>query len=242
VSEETSAHPEKPQPAWKPLTDEQRRIVGVLVEKAKTTPDAYPLTLNSLTTGCNQKSNRNPQMNIAAEDVEVELEELKRCGAVTEIQSAGRTAKFRHNLYQWLGVDKTELAVMAELLLRGEQTIGELRGRAARMEPIADIGALKPILQSLIEKGLVQSLTPEGRGQIVSHALYLPEEQSDLQARAVELASNADEPTAARSASSSGNRAPSGVNQLVADLQQQIEMLTEELEQLRKRVELLETN
>ena len=74
--------------------------------------------------------------------------------------------KFKHMMYEWLGVDKVELAVTAELLLRGEQTLGELRGRAARMEPIADLGALRPIIQSLIEKGLVVALTPEGRGQV----------------------------------------------------------------------------
>ena len=71
-------------------------------------------------------------------------------------------AKFRHYLYEWLGVDKVELAVMAELLLRGEQTIGELRGHASRMEPIPDLNALRPILESLEQKQLVVMLTPAG--------------------------------------------------------------------------------
>jgi uncharacterized protein YceH (UPF0502 family) len=86
-------------------------------------------------------------------------------------------------LYEWLGVDKVELAVMAELLLRGEQTVGELRSRASRMEPIPDLGALRTILQSLKAKRLLLELTPEGRGQIVSHNLYKDRELADVSAR-----------------------------------------------------------
>ncbi len=88
---------------WQPLTAVQRRVVGVLVEKAKTTPDAYPLTLNALTNGCNQKSNRHPHMELASEEVERALDELREMGAVTEVQSGGRVAKYRHYLYEWLG-------------------------------------------------------------------------------------------------------------------------------------------
>jgi uncharacterized protein YceH (UPF0502 family) len=86
-------------------------------------------------------------------------------------------------MYDWLGVDKTELAVMTELLLRGAQTEGELRGRAARMEPIADVSALRPVLESLKAKKLVISLTPEGRGHVVTHNLYEPRELEKLRAQ-----------------------------------------------------------
>jgi hypothetical protein len=170
-------------PKWKPLDRTQRRVAGVLVEKAKTTPENYPLSLNAIATGANQKSNRSPQMNVDPEDVEVALDELREMGAAVEIQGSGRVAKYKHLLYDWLGVDKAELAVMAELLLRGEQTVGELRGRAARMEPIADLGALRPILDSLIQKKLVVSLTPVGRGQIVTHNLYQPQEMMHVKER-----------------------------------------------------------
>ena len=84
--------------------------------------------------------------------------------------------RYRHFAYEWLGVNKVELAVMAELLLRGSQTEGELRGRAARMEPIADVAALRPVLDSLTAKRLVVSLTPQGRGHVVTHNLYEPQE------------------------------------------------------------------
>lgn len=170
-------------PRWQGMNSRQRRVIGVLVEKAKTTPDAYPMTINGITTGCNQKTNREPLMNVSAEDVEQILDELRGLGAVIEVQGSGRVAKYKHLMYEWLGVDKIELAVMAELLLRGEQTVGELRGRAARMEAIPDLAALKPVLDSLIKKNLVISLTPEGRGQVVSHNLYKEREVLELRAR-----------------------------------------------------------
>lgn len=169
-------------PRWRPLVAIDRRVVGVLVEKAKTTPEAYPLSANALRAGANQKNNRFPLMDLEIEDIEESLERLRATGAVTEVQGGGRVARFRHHLYEWLGVDKVELAVMTELLLRGAQTEGELRGRAARMEPIADIAALRPVLASLAAKGLVVSLTPEGRGHMVTHALYEPRELEKLRA------------------------------------------------------------
>ena len=134
---------------WRPLAKVDRRVAGVLVEKAKTTPEQYPLTINSLVNGCNQKNNRDPQMQLEEADVMESLDRLKSMGAVAEVQGSGRVPKFRHLLYEWLGVEKVELAVMGELLLRSAQTEGELRGRASRMEPIADLNALRGILQSL---------------------------------------------------------------------------------------------
>jgi len=196
-SDSTTSAAESPR-RWQPLSLRQRRVFGVLIEKAKTTPDVYPMTINGLVSGCNQKSNREPVTNLSADDVEQVLEELRGMGAVTEVQGSGRVAKYRHHAYEWLGVEKTELAVMTELLLRGEQTLGELRGRAARMEPIADVGALKPVVDSLIKKGLMIELTPPGRGQLVSHNLYKERELNELKTRFAgyvpPAASEADEP------------------------------------------------
>ncbi|MBP90427.1 MAG: hypothetical protein CMJ64_27600 [Planctomycetaceae bacterium] len=196
---------ESTEPKWRALDRLQRRAAGVLVEKAKTTPENYPLSLNAITSGCNQKSNRSPQMNVAAEDVEVALDELREMGVVIEIQGGSRVAKYKHLLYDWLGVDKVEMAVMAELLLRGEQTVGELRGRAGRMEPIADLAVLHPVLDSLIQKKLVVSVTPAGRGQIVTHNLYEPQELAKVKERAGSVGGgderSADSPPAPRAAS-----------------------------------------
>ena len=164
--------PDNSQPRWSPLPAMDRRVVGVLMEKAKTTPNGYPMSLNGVTTGCNQKSNRAPTMQLEPEDVEEALERLREMGAVGLIQGVGRVSKYRHYMYDWLGVDKVEIAVMAELMLRGPQTVGELRSRASRMEQIGGLSELQPVLQSLKAKGLVLPLTPEGRGHVITHALY----------------------------------------------------------------------
>jgi len=183
MDETLASPPEQPQPKWRALNSRQRRVVGVLIEKAKTTPEAYPMTLNALVTGCNQKSNRSPQMNLNVDDVQQAVDDLREMGAIVEVQGSGRVPKYRHQMYDWLGVDKVELAVMGELLLRGEQTVGELRAHASRMEPIPGLPELKPILQSLMAKNLVLSLTPEGRGQMVSHNLYKDRELEELRAQ-----------------------------------------------------------
>jgi len=181
--DELSCEPQsRPIPRWQPLSAIDRRVVGVLVEKAKTTPNAYPMSVSAISTAANQKSNRFPVMQLEPEDVEQSLERLRGLGAVGMIEGYGRVVKYRHYMYDWLGVDKVELAVMAELLLRGAQTEGELRGRAARMEPIGDLAALRPILASLKTKGLVLPLTPEGRGHVVTHALYASRELEGLRA------------------------------------------------------------
>ncbi len=182
MSDATSAPSDTALRRWRPLSAIDRRIVGVLVEKAKTTPEQYPLSTNALRAGANQKNNRYPLMDLELEDVEQSLDRLRSAGAVTEVQGGGRVARFRHHLYEWLGVDKIELAVMAELLLRGAQTEGELRGRASRMEAIADLATLRAILASLKAKGLVVSLTPEGRGHAVTHALYEARELEKVRA------------------------------------------------------------
>jgi uncharacterized protein len=168
---------------WQPLGAIDRRVVGVLAEKAKTTPDIYPMSLNAICTGCNQKNNRAPLMQLEPGEAEESLDRLRELHAVGLVEGYGRVAKYRHYLYEWLGVDKVEMAVMTELLLRGDQTIGELRGRAARMEAISDLAALRPVLDSLKSKGLVIGLTPEGRGQAVTHALYRPKELEAIRAK-----------------------------------------------------------
>ena len=168
---------------WCALSYIQRRVAGVLVEKSKTTPDVYPMTLNGIKTASNQKSNRSPQLDLREDQVEQALYDLRQLGAVIEVHSGGRVPKFKHQLYEWMGVDAAELAVMAELLLRGEQTLGELRGRASRMTKIADLAELRPIIASLIQHRLVIPLTPSGRGQIVTHGLYEPDEIEELKSR-----------------------------------------------------------
>ena len=169
-------------PAWQPIDARQRRVLGVLIEKAKTTPAGYPMSVNAIVTGCNQKNNRDPAMTLDDIEVEKALDRLRTQRAVSELDWLGRVSKFKHHAYEWMGVSKAELAVMAELLLRGAQPMGDLRSRAARMEPIADLAALKPIVDGLIERGLMVALSAPGRGQMVTHTLYPPQEFAELKA------------------------------------------------------------
>lgn len=188
------------------------------MEKSKTTPDAYPLTINSLTTGCNQKTNRQPLTNLSVDQIERVVEELRAMGALGIIQGSGRVEKIRHYAYEWLALSKVEAAVMAELLLRGEQTLGDLRARAARMEPIADQAALQPIVDSLIEKNLVVSLTPPGRGQIVTHNLHPEWELEAIKKQYVGGAVTlADVPGSGGSAAAGG---PSAVEELRIEIEE----------------------
>lgn len=187
-TEQSSNVSQQSQRRWRPLPPVERRVLGVLVEKAKTTPSAYPMTLNAIVTGCNQKSNRDPVMDLNDEVVDSALENLRQLGAVGIVQGMGRVDKYRHYLYEWLGVEKEELSIMAELLLRGPQTEGELRVHVSRMDPIPDLPTLRQHLDRLTEKGLVIHLTPPGRGHTVTHNLYPEPELARLKQRYAAIA------------------------------------------------------
>jgi uncharacterized protein YceH (UPF0502 family) len=181
-------------------------------------------------------------MNVDEVDVSNTLVELQQLGAVAEIDWLGRVPKYKHAAYEWLGVDKVEMAVMTELLLRGAQAMGELRGRAARMEPIEDLPALRPVVERLVARGLMIELTPPGRGQIVSHNLFLPPELAELRARysggAPEPGAGAGAPPARPPAVMAGTVTPGPDS--VAALAAQIAELREEVARLRAHVRDLE--
>ena len=236
---EDSTEPATPVKLWSPLTRFQRRVAGVLIEKSKTTPDIYPMTINGIKTAANQKSNRSPQLDMREEQVEETLYELRKKGAVIEVHSGGRVPKFKHQLYEWLGVEKVELAVMAELLLRGEQSIGDLRGRASRMDRIEGVSELKPILANLIEKGLVIELTPSGRGQIVTHYLYQSDELERLknQHGNYVAGSQADDAPPRRATSEYSSDDPSSGSNQSSD--SEVQELRQEIAELRQSMETL---
>ena len=221
---------------WQPLEAIDRRVVGVLAEKAKTTPDVYPMSLNGIVTGCNQKSNRWPLVQLEPSEVEESLDRLRELGAVGLVEGYGRVQKYRHYLYEWLGVDKVEIAVMTELLLRGDQTVGELRARAARMEPIADLAALEPVLDSLKAKGLVIAITPAGRGHVVAHALYKPRELEAIRAK-YQAEGKGDSRPAPAAMSPAVNDADGGalaaLRRDLAELRSQVAQLRSDLDEVR---------
>lgn len=206
---------------WRPINRVQRRVLGVLVEKSKTTPDVYPMTLNGITTAANQKSNRSPLMSLEPDEVQIALDQLRLMGAVVEVHGDGRVPKYKHLLYDWFGAEKGELAIMAELLLRGQQTLGELRARAARMEDIGDLAQLRPLVDSLLKKNLMLELTPPGRGQVVSHNLYQPEELDKVKSL-VEQQVDEDADAEETPASNGTNSGSANLAQRVAALEQQL--------------------
>lgn len=239
MSTDASAAEPVAKPRWQPLEALERRVLGVLVEKAKTTPENYPLSLNAIKNGCNQKNNRAPLMQAEEDQVAAALESLRRVGAVSEIQGSGRVDKYRHLAYEWLGVDKVELAVMAELLMRGAQTVGELRGRAARMEPIKDLADLRPVLESLQAKGLVVFLTPEGRGAVVTHTLFQDREMDKVRREAAALSTSSEpvvrEPSVARPAAQAASGA--GSAEELSRLREEVAALKRDLAAARQEFE-----
>jgi uncharacterized protein YceH (UPF0502 family) len=177
----------------------ERRVLGVLVEKQKTskTADAYPLTLNALTTGCNQKSNRDPVLDLTEDEVEAALTGLQKKGLVMRM-TGGRVDRFRHLLYEAWTKSGPQLAVLAELLLRGPQTKGELRGRAGRMDPIDTLDDLEAVLKPLVERRLVVYLTdPDRRGAVLTHGFHTPDELARLKAHHAGAPAAVAEPEAA---------------------------------------------
>jgi uncharacterized protein YceH (UPF0502 family) len=136
------------------------RVLGCLIEKQRTTPDAYPLSLNALRLACNQTTNRDPVVNYDEEQIRTALQRLYKRG-YTRLASghSSRAAKYRHLIEEALGIDRDEQAVLAVLLLRGDQTPGELKQRTERMQPaFTDLAGLQDVLTRLIDRDLVSQL------------------------------------------------------------------------------------
>ena len=132
------------------------RVAGCLVEKQRTTPDAYPLSLNALRLACNQSTNRDPVVAYDEATVSDALRRLALRGWTRLASGAGsRARKYRHLLTEALGVDDAELSLLAVLMLRGAQTPGELKQRSERLRAFADLATVEETLERLIERGLV---------------------------------------------------------------------------------------
>ena len=145
------------------LTRDECRVLGVLVEKALTTPGQYPLTLNSLVLGCNQKNNRDPVTNLTEERVYDAVDGLRKKGLVREAMLSGsRVSKFRHVARETLNVTTEELVILTELLLRGPQAIGEIRGHASRMHPLDSIESAQALVEGLMKRdeAMVKEIPP----------------------------------------------------------------------------------
>ncbi|MBN1514738.1 MAG: YceH family protein [Phycisphaerae bacterium] len=207
----------------------ERRVLGVLIEKSLAQPEYYPMTINAIVTACNQKNNRDPVMDVDEDAAYHALEELRLRGAVTVVLPGpgARTKRYKHEVETYFRWQKRERAVMAELLLRGPQTTGELRSRCARMAPFESVDVVMNVLDCLAgyEPPCVVKL-PRGAGQSVDRYRQLLYEERDLPA-----AAPADAQAAAPRAEPLAD---------VAALQQALQALRKQVEELSQRVERIE--
>jgi uncharacterized protein YceH (UPF0502 family) len=134
------------------LNEVEVRVLGCLIEKEMTTPEYYPLSLNALTNACNQKSNRDPVMALTEEDVVRALNRMRFNQLTVVSGESSRVAKYRHLLAEKMGLVPAELAVICELLVRGPQTVGELRTRCERMHPFAGLAEVEDVLGELTDR------------------------------------------------------------------------------------------
>jgi hypothetical protein len=162
-----------------PLSPEEARVLGCLLEKERTTPDAYPLSLNALVSACNQSTNRSPVVHYREDTVEAALDELRTRSFVRRgVYPGSRVIKYRHCLDEALGVGPPEMALLAVMLLRGPQTPGELKSRTERLHPFKDLAAIDDALDRLA-----------GRDEPL--ARRLPREPGQKEARVRELLTDA---------------------------------------------------
>ncbi len=215
------------------LSPLEARVIGCLIEKQITTPDQYPLSLNALVNACNQKSNRDPVMEVDEPTIQATLDHLAKKHFVVERSGFGsRVPKYQHRFcnteYGTLKLTAQELAIVCELLVRGPQTPGELRTRASRMAPFSEVGQVEAALESLRsrEDGPFVVRLPREPGRrdaryahLFSGAVALPAIEAEPQA--VALSSVAAE-TPAR----------------LERLEEQVRRLREELDDLKRRLPL----
>jgi len=204
------------------LTAEEIRVLGCLIEKESTTPDAYPLSLNALTTACNQKSSRDPVVDYVEAQVQGALDSLQGHGLARRISSSeSRVLRFRHVAPDALRLDKPQTAVLAVLMLRGRQTVGELRQRSQRIYPFEQLAEVEEALQELSEKqprALVRKL-PRQPGTKDSRWMHLMADEEDEEVAPAETISAAP------------------VRESGPDLREEVGRLREELDALRAEFE-----
>ena len=202
------------------LNGHEARLLGVLIEKQMTTPEGYPLSIHAASAGCNQKSNRDPVVEWSEAEVIVGLQGLvmKHLAGRT-VPMGSRVEKFHHNARPALDLDDAGLAVLAELLMRGPQTPGELRTRASRMAPIDSLEKLSAVLYRLIEKGYVRRIDPAPGSRAERYVQLLSPGLHPLDAPAAAAPARAE----------SAPRAP-GLEARVAELERQVAELRQRLD------------
>ncbi len=216
----------------------ERRVLGVLVEKALSGPDYYPMTVGAVVAGCNQKSNRDPVMELDEPAVLRTLEELRRRGLVQQVLPApgARADRYRHLAGSVFGWGPKDCAVMAELLLRGPQSVGELKTRCARMYAFDSPEHVANVLEDLAGRTppMVRALPREsGRTHVrYAHTLYVDGEEPAPAGRPPV------EPPSAADAAPPATHGPPAAQ--IAALQSRVDALSDRMEEMLRRLEALE--
>lgn len=202
------------------------RVLGVLVEKEKTVPDTYPLSLNALASGCNQKNNRDPVLNASDAEVQAAVDELRRRSLVIE-SSGSRVMRYSHNVGRVLRVPEQSVTILAALMLRGPQTAGELRIATERLHRFADISSVEAFLEELAAR------SEEHGGALVAK---LPRQPGEREQRWAQLLTGPP-PQEAPAASFDATPASSaGLHDQVQRLAVEVESLRAELAALRQQL------
>ena len=215
----------------------ERRVLGVLIEKSMTQPEYYPMTANAIVAACNQKSNRDPVMELDEVAVDATLTALRKRGLVEQFFPApgARTDRFKHKIEAAFGWGARERAIMTELLLRGPQTVGELRTHCSRMAPFEDLETVSNLLDTLSrgESPIVAALPRElGRSAIrYTHLLY-PEDEAPS---TTPTPPPTTAPPATHAAATHAT-SPHHVGNEVHDLRAQIDALRNEVADLRREI------
>lgn len=207
------------------LSAAETRVLGCMLEKQRTTPDAYPLSLNSLRLACNQATNRDPVVDYDEAIIRDALHRLERRGFV-RLASGSRAAKYRHLLADALPLDHGEHAVLCVLMLRGPQTPGELKQRSERMHTFADLDAVHTTLDRLIDRELVARLERRPGHKEERYAQLLQEDGEEEPTR---------EPVLARPPATISADGQDG-NEALDELRERVGRLERELAELRADV------
>ncbi len=211
------------------LTPLELRVLGTLAEKQHTVPDSYPLSLNTLTLGCNQKTAREPVMNASEDEVREALDALRALSLVVEV-SGSRVSRYEHNLGRVLALPAASVALLTLLCLRGPQTSAELRSHAERLHRFADISSVDGFLEELAAR------SPERGGPL---AVKLPRAPGAREARWAQLLGGPVDVAALAAASATAAQA-SGVSIAeLSSLKAEIDRQREELAALRSLVHRL---
>jgi uncharacterized protein YceH (UPF0502 family) len=209
------------------LREAQARVLGALIEKENTTPEYYPLSLNALINACNQRSNREPVMNLDEEEVRLALRVLEELQLAGRARGAdGRVTKYEHWLGEAFNFSRAETALLCVLLLRGPQTPGELRGRTERIHRFDEIDDILSGLQKLMERE-------------PPLAAMLPRQPGTKESRYAHLLSGPVESIAFAPAEAASSSDSSGGDERIAQLEATVAELRREVEELRQKVENL---